>query len=326
MSNFLVAALYKFVRLPEYKALQQPLLDICEANGVKGTLLLADEGINGTVAGPETGVRSLLDFLTANEKFAGLAHKESWATDMPFLRMKVRLKKEIVTMGVPGTDPNLIVGTYVKPEDWNALISDPDVVLVDTRNDYEVEIGTFKGAIDPKTTNFRDFPKWEKDHKDLLKKPKVAMFCTGGIRCEKSTAYMKSQGYDDVYHLDGGILKYLEEVPQEESMWEGECFVFDSRISVGHGLKEGPYDQCYGCRWPITEDDKKSPKFEKGVSCPRCFDGLTEEKKAASKERQKQIDLARTRNEDHLAIDMERVRKDAAKERAAQREADKKAS
>jgi len=327
MAEFLVAALYKFVRLPNFEELQAPLLDVCEQNGVKGTLLLADEGINGTVAGPEAGVRALLVHLHDMEQFADLVHKESWASEMPFLRMKVRLKKEIVTMGVPGTDPNAIVGTYVKPEDWNDLISDPNVVLVDTRNDYEVEIGTFEGAVDPQTTTFREFPDWEKRNSNLLKsKKKVAMFCTGGIRCEKSTAYMKSQGYDEVYHLEGGILKYLEEVPAEESMWEGECFVFDSRISVKHGLEEGQYDQCFGCRWPIIEEDKKSPKYEQGVSCPRCYDGLSEEKKAASKERQKQIELARQRNEEHLAIDMEAVRKTIQAEKATQREADVKAS
>jgi len=323
MTDFLVAALYKFVRLPHYRDLQAPLLALCEAGGVKGTLLLAEEGINGTVAGPEAGVRALLDHLHSDPHFTGLGHKESRAAEMPFLRMKVRLKTEIVTMGVPGTDPNAIVGTYVKPADWNALISDPDVVLVDTRNDYEVGIGTFKGALDPKTDSFREFPQWEKDNAAMLrKKKKVAMFCTGGIRCEKSTAYMKSQGYDDVYHLEGGILKYLEEVPAAESLWQGECFVFDARISVGHGLKQGDYDQCYGCRWPITEDDKRSEKYEKGVSCPRCFDNLSDEKKLRSKERQKQIDLAHKRSAEHLAVDMETVRKNAAEQRAAQRERD----
>jgi UPF0176 protein len=327
MAEFLVAALYKFVRMPNFKELQAPLQEVCDKGDVKGTLLLAEEGINGTVAGPEDGVRALLDFLNSREEFTGLVHKESWASEMPFLRLKVRLKNEIVTMGVPGTDPNSIVGTYVKPEDWNALISDPDVVLVDTRNDYEVGIGTFEGAVDPETTTFREFPQWEKDNEDMLRaKKKVAMFCTGGIRCEKSTAYMKAQGYDEVYHLEGGILKYLEEVPAEESMWEGECFVFDSRISVGHGLKEGPYDQCYGCRWPITEEDKKSEKYERGVSCPRCFDSLSEEKKARSKERQKQIELARKRGEEHIAIDMMQVREEVQAQKAAQREADRLAS
>ncbi|MDG1858503.1 MAG: rhodanese-related sulfurtransferase, partial [Emcibacteraceae bacterium] len=308
MSNFLVAALYKFVTLPDYQSLQEPLLKACDDNDVKGTLLLASEGINGTVAGTEVGIRRLLEYLHSLSEFSDLKHKESWADEMPFLRMKVRLKKEIVTMGVPGTDPQKIVGSYVKPEDWNDLISDPDVVLVDTRNDYEVEIGTFKGAIDPKTTNFRDFPAWVKRNHNVLNKPKVAMFCTGGIRCEKSTAYMKEQGYEDVYHLDGGILKYLEEVPKEESMWEGECFVFDNRVSIKHGLEEGTYDQCYGCRWPITEDDKTSNKYIKGVCCPRCFDSTPEDKKVRSAERQKQIDLAHNRGEEHIAINMKEVR------------------
>jgi len=323
MTDFLVATLYKFVRLPHYRDLQAPLQAVCDAGGVKGTLLLAEEGINGTVAGPEDSVRALLAYLHADKGFAGLVHKESRAAEMPFLRMKVRLKKEIVTMGVPGTDPNAIVGTYVKPSDWNALISDPDVVLVDTRNDYEVGIGTFKDALDPKTDTFRQFPQWEKDNETMLRqKKKVAMFCTGGIRCEKSTAYMKAQGYDEVYHLEGGILKYLEEIPEAESLWQGECFVFDARISVGHGLKQGDYDQCFGCRWPITEEDKLSPEYEKGVSCPRCFDRLSDEKKLRSKERQKQIDLAHERQMDHLAVDMESVRKQAALLRAAQREQD----
>ena len=315
MSNFLVAALYKFVKLPNYKSLQKPIDDVCNDNGIKGTLLLASEVINGTVAGTEKGIRTLLSYLRSTQEFKDLLHKESWAEEMPFLRMKVRLKKEIVTMGVPGTDPNKIVGSYVKPEDWNALISDPDVILVDTRNDYEVEIGTFKGAVDPKTTNFRDFPDWVKSNKELLKKPKVAMFCTGGIRCEKSTAYMKEQGYDDVYHLEGGILKYLEEIPKTESMWEGECFVFDNRISVKHGLEEGSYDQCYGCRWPITDQDKASSKYIKGVCCPRCFDKTTDEKKESSAERQKQIDLAHKRGEEHLAIDLKETRAAARKEK-----------
>ncbi len=316
MSNYLVAALYKFVTLPEFEKLQKPIQEVCDKNDIKGTLLLASEGINGTVAGPEQGIRNLLEYLNGRNELGKIVHKESWAEEMPFLRMKVRLKKEIVTMGVPGTDPNKIVGTYVKPEDWNDLISDPDVVLVDTRNDYEVEIGTFKGAIDPKTTNFRDFPAWVEENKDVLDKPKVAMFCTGGIRCEKSTAYMKDQGYGDVYHLEGGILKYLEEVPEEKSLWEGECFVFDSRISVKHGLEEGSYDQCFGCRWPITEEDKQSEKYIKGVCCPRCHDDTDEEKKARSAERQKQIDLAKSRGKDHMAADIDELRTEAREAKA----------
>ncbi len=308
MSNFLVVALYKFVELPHYKDLQNPLLVVCIEHNIKGTILLASEGINGTIAGPEKNVRHLLAYLRTHDAFSILDHKESWAAKMPFMRMKVRLKKEIVTMGVPGTDPNKIVGTYVKPEDWNEFIKDPDVVLVDTRNDYEVEIGTFKGAVDPRTTNFRDFPNWVKNNDTVLNKPKIAMFCTGGIRCEKSTAYMKEQGYTDVYHLQGGILKYLEEIPQERSLWEGECFVFDSRVSVTHGLEEGSFDQCYGCRWPITEDDKKSAHYIKGVCCPRCHNNIAQEKKQRSKERQQQIDLAKARGTDHIAADLNTIR------------------
>lgn len=302
MSNYLVAALYKFVALPDFEAFQKPIQEKCLAEDIKGTLLLASEGINGTIAGPEDGMRRFLDFLKGMEVFRDLVHKESWATEAPFPRMKVRLKKEIVTMGVQGIDPNKVVGTYVKPEDWNALISDPDVVLVDTRNDYEVAIGTFKGAVDPKTKTFREFPQWTKDNKDLLNKPKVAMFCTGGIRCEKSTAYMKEQGYDEVYHLEGGILKYLEEIPENESMWDGECFVFDERVSVGHGLKEGPYDMCHGCRRPISEEDKQSEYYVAGVTCPFCHDELTNEQKARFAERQKQMELARKRGELHRGI------------------------
>ncbi len=323
MSNFLVAALYKFVTLDDHQALQEPILKTCEGHGIKGTLLLASEGINGTVAGTEEGIRALLAHLHAMPEFSDLNHKESWAEEMPFLRMKVRLKKEIVTMGVPGTDPQKIVGSYVKPEDWNELILDPDVVLVDTRNDYEVEIGTFKGAIDPKTTNFRDFPDWVQRNHNVLNKPKVAMFCTGGIRCEKSTAYMKEQGYDDVYHLEGGILKYLEEVPPAESMWEGECFVFDSRVSIKHGLEEGSYDQCYGCRWPITEEDKASEHYIKGVCCPRCYCDIPAEKKVRAAERQKQIDLAKKRGEKHIAVNMVETRA-AALDKKAQAKSEQK--
>ena len=300
MSNFLVAALYKFVTLPDFETLQEPILKVCDDNGVKGTLLLASEGINGTVAGTEGGIRALLAYLHGMTEFSDLNHKESWAEDMPFLRMKVRLKKEIVTMGVPGTDPKKIVGSYVKPENWNDLISDPDVVLVDTRNDYEVEIGTFEGAVNPDTQTFREFPDWVEANRDKLDKPKVAMFCTGGIRCEKASSFMKSNGFDDVYHLKGGILKYLETQPKDTSLWNGDCFVFDQRVAVKHGLEESDYDQCYACRYPITEDDKLSPLYIKGVACPRCHDKMSDDQKARFMERQKQIELAKTRGENHI--------------------------
>lgn len=300
MSNFLVAALYKFVQLPDFPERKDPLLAVCVKHGVKGTLLLAREGLNGTIAGPADGVRAVLDYLRSDTAFEALVHKESWAEEMPFLRMKVRLKKEIVTMGVEDVDPNHIVGTYVQPDEWNALISDPNVVVVDTRNDYEVEIGTFKNALNPATTTFREFPQWVADHKDELEGRKIAMFCTGGIRCEKSTNYMKQQGYPEVFHLDGGILKYLETVPEEKSLWEGECFVFDQRVSVKHGLEEGTYDQCYGCRYPITDEDKQSEHYMAGVCCPRCHDTLTADQRKRFSDRHKQIGLAKKRGEVHL--------------------------
>lgn len=300
--RYLVAALYKFVKLDDYQAHQQPILEVCLANDVKGTLLLANEGINGTIAGPMEGIQRVLNYLRSIPAFEGLEHKESWATELPFPRMKVRLKKEIVTMGVPGIDPNQTVGTYVKPQDWNALISDPEVVVVDTRNDYEVAIGSFERAIDPETKSFREFPEWVKNADALKNKKKVAMFCTGGIRCEKSTAYLKEQGFEEVYHLQGGILKYLEEVPEEESLWHGECFVFDDRVSVGHGLKEGPYDMCHACRRPISDEDKQSAHYIKGISCPHCFDETSEEQKSRFAERQKQIALAKERGELHIGV------------------------
>lgn len=302
MSQFLVAALYKFVTLPDYQQLRQPLQAFCESQGVKGTLLLAREGINGTIAGPHEGIKAVLAHLRSDVRLAALEHKESFAAEMPFYRMKVKLKKEIVTMGVPDIDPNHIVGTYVKPEDWNALISDPEVVLIDTRNDYEVAIGTFKGAIDPDIKTFRDFPEWIRQQKYLEKKPKVAMFCTGGIRCEKSTAFMKSEGFDEVYHLQGGILKYLEEVPTENSLWEGDCFVFDERVAVGHGLKLGDYEFCRSCRYPLKPEDKQSPHYELGVSCAHCYDKTSDEKKASLRERQKQVELATQRGEMHVGM------------------------
>ena len=298
--SYCVAALYHFTTLRDYTCLRSPLQDMCDLLEVKGTLLLAQEGINGTVAGTDKAVASLLDFLKADPRLVDLDHKESRADDMPFYRMKVRLKKEIVTMGVEGVDPNEIVGTYVDPKDWNDLINDPDVVLIDTRNDYEVEIGTFKGAINPDTETFRQFPQWVDDHKEQLNKPKVAMFCTGGIRCEKASSFMKTKGYDEVFHLKGGILKYLETVPEQESLWDGECFVFDQRVAVGHGLKQGQYDQCFACRYPITEDEKLSPLYVKGISCHRCHDNMSDERRARFAERQKQMALAKQRGEDHL--------------------------
>jgi UPF0176 protein len=298
--GFLVAALYHFVPVPHFAALRAPLQALCEENDVRGTLLLAHEGINGTVAGPPEGVRAVLSFLRRQPEFAALEHKESHAAEMPFLRMKVRLKKEIVTMGVEDIDPNRSVGTYVAPQDWNALISDPDTIVIDTRNDYETAIGMFKGAVDPNTKTFREFPDWVRNNAGLHNKPKIAMYCTGGIRCEKATAFMKEEGFEEVYHLKGGILKYLEEVPAEESLWEGACFVFDERVSVTHGLAEGEHELCRACRHPLTAEEIASPLFEAGVSCPHCHATRSEEDRLRFRQRQKQMDLARKRGERHL--------------------------
>ena len=308
MPNFLTAALYKFVELPDFAALQAPLLACCEFNGVKGTLLLAPEGINGTIAGPVVGVHAVLDWLRSDARLAFLEHKESWAEKMPFYRMKVRLKREIVTMGVPDVHPALMAGQYVKPADWNELLSDPDVVLVDTRNDYEVAIGTFEGAVNPATRSFSELPRWverEMQPGGSLapvdgKTPRVAMFCTGGIRCEKSTALLRSKGFDEVYHLEGGILKYLETVPPEQSRWQGQCFVFDERVSLGHGLETGNLLLCRSCRNPVNDEDRKSPLFELGVSCPSCHDSTTDEQKRGYRQRQRQVELAEARQQSHI--------------------------
>lgn len=300
MGKIVVAALYKFVKLSDFHALREPLLDRCLALNIRGTLLLAEEGINGTVAGSREAIDSLLAYLRSDRRLKDLSHKESYDDNQPFYRMKVKLKKEIVTMGVADIDPNEVVGTYVKPKDWNALISDPEVVVIDTRNDYEVEIGTFKGAIDPKTQSFRQFPDYVRQHYDPAKHKKVAMFCTGGIRCEKASAYMKQEGFEEVYHLEGGILKYLEEVDEASSLWQGECFVFDNRVSVKQGLEPGQYALCHGCRRPITDQDKLSDKFEEGVSCPACHDSLSDEQRQRFRDRQKQVELARQRNVPHV--------------------------
>jgi UPF0176 protein len=305
---FLTAALYKFVDLPDFGDLQVPLQACCEANAVKGTLIIAQEGINGTIAGTEDGVRAVLAFLRADPRLANLVPKESWSPLPPFSRMKVKLKKEIVTLRVPELDPNKTVGQYVKPADWNALITDPDVVVIDTRNDYEVAIGTFKGAINPNIKNFVQLPAWldaqDQLRSDAPKKPKVAMFCTGGIRCEKSTALLKMRGFDEVYHLEGGILKYLEEIPPEQSTWEGECFVFDERVSVRHGLDVGSHELCRSCRWPLSEEDKRSPHYVLGVSCAHCHDQRTPEQKEKLAERQRQVELAEAQGRMHVGAKM----------------------
>ena len=300
MTSYTIAALYQFVTLDDFQDLRHPLKKLCVSQGVKGTLLLANEGINGTIAGPQAGIDAVLDFLKQDGRFTNLELKFSYTDHMPFLRMKVRLKKEIVTLGVEGTSPTKSAGTYIDPRAWNALISDPEVILIDTRNDYEYEIGTFKGAINPHTETFRELPEFVAKTLDKNKDTKVAMFCTGGIRCEKSTAYLKDLGFDNVYHLKGGILQYLEDVPQAESLWEGECFVFDNRVAVKHGLEQGSYDQCHCCRYPVSAADKESPKYVPGISCPRCYTTASENQRRRATARQTQIDIAKAKNIAHL--------------------------
>ncbi|MBB5190585.1 UPF0176 protein [Silvimonas terrae] len=292
-----VAALYKFVTLTDYEALREQLRQCMEDLDVKGTLLLAEEGINGTVSGTREAIDGLLAWLKKDPRMLDLDHKESYCDEQPFYRTKVKLKKEIVTLGVPGVDPNKRVGTYVEPQDWNAIISDPEVLVIDTRNDYEVAVGTFERAVDPETKNFGEFPDYVKAHFDPAKHKKVAMFCTGGIRCEKASSYMLGEGFEEVYHLKGGILKYLETVPEQESLWKGECFVFDNRVTVRHDLSEGDYELCHACREPVSIEERQSPHYVAGVSCPRCWDTLSEKTRAGARERQKQIELAKKRNE-----------------------------
>lgn len=289
---FLVAALYRFAALPGFRELRAPLAKFCCGHGIRGTLLLAHEGINGTVAGSRPAIEALVAHLRAMPELAGLDVKYSGAAAIPFHRMKVRLKREIVTMGVDGIDPARHAGTYVPAADWNALISDPATVVIDTRNDYETGLGTFRGAIAPGTASFSDFPRWAEAHRDELVGRKVAMFCTGGIRCEKATAYMRSLGLDEVFHLEGGILKYLEEVPERESLWQGECFVFDERVSVTHALREGEAQLCRACRHPLTPEDRASPLYVEGVSCHRCHDARTDADRVRYAERHRQVALA----------------------------------
>jgi UPF0176 protein len=308
--SYLTTAMYHFVSLPYFEKLREPLLNFCVAKGIKGTILLADEGINGTVAGPEKSILELLDYLKKDPLFEGnfkdLGHKESWSDRHPFYRMKVKLKKEIVTLGVPGVSPTKMVGQYVKPQDWNAIISDPEVVLIDTRNDYEYAIGSFKNAINPKTNTFREFPEFVKMHFDPKKHKKVAMFCTGGIRCEKASSYLMSEGFDEVYHLEGGILKYLEEINPAESLWQGECFVFDQRVAIKHGLEVGEYDQCYACRYPLSTKEMQSDKYMAGISCPYCYNSHTPQKLKSLTERQKQVILAKQRGINHIGPTIEK--------------------
>ena len=303
-----VAALYRFARFADPAAIKPPLEQLCRQHGIRGTLLLAPEGINGTIAGPDEGIAAVLAAIRALPDCAELDVKLSSAVTMPFHRMKVRLKREIVTMGQPAIDPLASVGTYVDPHDWNALIADPDTIVIDTRNDYEVAVGTFERAIDPQTASFRDFPEWfRREREGLLgsgQQPKVAMFCTGGIRCEKSTAFLKQEGIDQVYHLKGGILKYLETVPEEQSLWRGECFVFDQRVTIGHGLVQGSYGLCHACRRPVSADDCASPLYEEGGSCPACHAERTDEQRASARERHRQETLAAQRGGAHIGAQL----------------------
>ena len=311
---FLTVAFYHFVTLDKKNNIQEHVYNFCEANNIKGTILLADEGINGTISGKEKNIRDFLIFIKKeglfNGVFSKLEHKESWASKNPFYRMKVRLKKEIVALGVDGVSPTKNVGKYVKPEEWNNLISDPNTIIIDTRNHYEVDIGTFKNATNPNTSTFRELPSFIEENLDPKTPKKIAMFCTGGIRCEKATSLMLDKGFKDVYHLEGGILKYLETIDKDKSLWEGECFVFDQRVAVTHGLNEGKYDQCYACRHPLSPDEKNSSHYIKGISCPYCYNKLTNKKKSSVIERQKQIELAKLRGEDHIGKQLNRDKND----------------
>ncbi len=311
MNQLVVAALYQFVELPDFRTIRAPLLDTCMSHGLRGTLLLAEEGINGTIAGTREGIDVVKQWLDADGRFDRLEYKESLmdAEGVPFYRMKVKLKKEIVTLGVPGISPKMKVGRYVMPEDWNALITDPEIITIDTRNDYEYEVGTFKGAINPETKTFREFPEWVADNLDPKKHKKVAMFCTGGIRCEKSTSYLLEQGFEEVYHLKGGVLNYFEQVPHTESRWEGECFVFDNRVTVNHQLETGEFDQCHACRRPITKDDKTRPEFVMGVQCHYCVDEYSDAQRERFRMRQQQIELAESRGERHVGMDVQAFEK-----------------
>ena len=303
--TFTIAAFYKFAPLPDYKERREPLRAFCEAQGVKGTILLAKEGINSTIAGPKEGMANVLERIQSDPAIGELTIKYSEASEIPFYRMKVRLKKEIVRLGRPDVNPNDQVGEYVDPQDWNELISDPSVTLIDTRNDYECDLGTFKGAANPHTKNFREFPEYVDTELSDKKDQPIAMFCTGGIRCEKSTSLLLKKGFKKVYHLNGGILNYLEKVDPSESLWQGDCFVFDNRVTVNHQLEPGEYDMCHACRHAISEEDKESPKYIEGISCPHCFDSLSEEQRERAAQRQKQIEISQKLHRKHIGMTAE---------------------
>ena len=301
-NEILVATLYKFFKVDDLVALQDQLYAICNKNNVMGTILIANEGVNGTISAKPREIEKTLISIQKDDRFSEIEIKYSSTNKQPFHKMRVRLKKEIVTIGLPEINPNKIVGTYVKPEEWNDIISDPDVILIDTRNKFEIKIGSFKNALDPRTTSFRDFPEWVKKFKQdkTNTNKKIAMYCTGGIRCEKASSLMKEEGFNEVYHLQGGILKYLEQVEKEKSLWEGECFVFDDRVCLTENLEVGSYKMCFACRMPITEDELNDDRYEEGISCLYCYDKTTKDKKERFESRQKQIELSKLRGEKHI--------------------------
>ena len=300
--KYLNVAFYKFVHFSNYTSFQSKILNFCVERNIKGTILLAEEGINAAVAGAKKNIYELLNFLKTDNRFSDIRHKESYSEEIPFHRMRVKLKKEIVSLGQPNINLSNRSGIRVDPKNWNILLADPDVVLVDARNDYEYQIGTFKNAISPKTTNFREFPTFIKEKLNTEKNKKIAIFCTGGIRCEKASSYMLSKGFENVYQLNGGILKYMNEIETDKSLWEGECFVFDSRVSVDSELAEGNYEQCYACRRPLSETDLQSNLYQKGISCPYCINETSDAQRASFRERQQQVELAEKRNEKHIGV------------------------
>ena len=312
--KFVVCAIYQFIKTDNLESLRKEIDAIFEQNSIRGTVLIAREGINGTVSGRETGINDFLVFLS-QKGFKKLSVKKSVTSQQPFLRRTVKIKREIVTMGLPDIDPLASAGTYIKPEDWNEMISDPNVILIDTRNEYEIKVGTFPGAINPGTKTFREFPKFAKTYLKNKSEKKIAMFCTGGIRCEKSTSFLKENGFENVFHLEGGILKYLEEVPTEKSLWNGECFVFDNRVTVDQDLQEGSFEQCHACRTPISKEDKLSQDFVKGISCPHCIETKTDHDRLRFRERQKQINLAAQRKEIHLGEEAKKNQKNRKREK-----------
>ena len=302
IEEIIVATFYKFVPLEDFRDMRRPLLAECHKNGILGTILLAEEGINATIAGTRKGIDALMEKIYLDQRLTDLEYKEAVNLKSPFYRMKVKLRNEIVALGVPDIDPNNLPGICVSAENWNSLIKDPEVLVIDVRNKYECDIGTFKNAISSGTETFRDFPEYVKNNLDPKKNKKIAMYCTGGIRCEKASAYMLNQGFNEVYQLQGGILRYIDETETDKSLWQGECFVFDARVAVDHALQKGGYDQCYSCRHPVSPEDKRSRSYQEGVSCPYCYNTLTVKRRKSLEERQRQVKLAEKRNQQHIGV------------------------